>query len=166
MLLATLGDGECRPGTPATWKRGRNNGRSEVRRGCSRSGHCWPTCSLEQTRLIDFVGTHGNVDRHSFSVPSPSSPSFHFFSLLFLVYFCFVFCVYTDVRIRTSNLTVAIVFKTGFEALLFQPSRGLRRQQHLFLRENLPSSMNSSRIVTKSEYTLVRDVARFWMDQR
>ncbi|KYN36336.1 hypothetical protein ALC56_09296 [Trachymyrmex septentrionalis] len=29
--------------------------------GC-RSGHCWPTCSLEQTELIDLVVTHGNAD--------------------------------------------------------------------------------------------------------
>lgn len=33
------------------------NGPSEVRRGrLYRSGHCWPTCSLEQTRLIDLGG--------------------------------------------------------------------------------------------------------------
>ncbi|EFN63623.1 hypothetical protein EAG_07401 [Camponotus floridanus] len=42
------------------------NGPSEVRRGrLCRSGHCWPTCSLEQTRLIDLSGPKGPMINRS-----------------------------------------------------------------------------------------------------
>lgn len=80
------------PGTPTTWKRGRNNGRSEVRRGCSRSGHCWPTCSLEQTRLIDFVEEHMGTSTATLSPPSPSlPPSFSIFlTSSSFAHFCFL----------------------------------------------------------------------------
>lgn len=113
MLLATLEE-EGRegraplppsPGTPATWKRGRNNGRSEVRRGCSRSGHCWPTCSLEQTRLIDFVEEHMGTSTATLSPPP-------FFLLHFSHFFVSSTFVSSAVSL-TSNLIVT-VFTTGF----------------------------------------------------
>lgn len=106
---------------PATWKRGRNNGRSEVRRGCSRSGHCWPTCSLEQTRLIDLVGTHGNADRTPLS-PSTSSPSLYF-SHFYSACLCFV-------PLYASNLPLQRLRPAS--SVSYSPIGPLR---HRFLRE-------------------------------
>lgn len=108
------------PGT--TWKRGRNNGRSEVRRGCSRSGHCWPTCSLEQTRLIDFVQEHMGTSTATLSSPSPSLSFFlPFFSLLRFESSTFVPLTSTVVSL-TSNLIVT-VFTTGFSRVFHSLSR-------------------------------------------
>lgn len=67
------------------------NGWSEVRRAVvlSRSGHCWPTCSFEQTGLIDLAVIHGNnvlfLPRSAFIIPFSSNLAFSRRPLTFLL---------------------------------------------------------------------------------
>lgn len=61
---------------PAAWNRVRNiMDEWSASRPLYRSGHCWPTCSLEQTGPIDLAVTHGNGGRQAGRPVSSSSRS-------------------------------------------------------------------------------------------